>query len=95
MVVKDMVISMLQKIKDNYVNICIAAAYTITACMVYGSWSYSTWHLWYVTMIIVIVIVIVGFVIGFLWINGEIAKKLKQSEEKQSQQVEQQVIDKE
>lgn len=63
---------MVELIKKNYVNICIASVYTLIACLVYGIWSYSAWELWYVTFIIVLAIVAIGFVIGFFWIRSEI-----------------------
>ena len=74
---------MLEHIKKNYVNICIAIVYTILASLVYGIWSYSAWHLWYVTLIIVIVIVAAGFVIGFFWIRSEIRKNFPKEEPKE------------
>ncbi|MDE7264154.1 MAG: hypothetical protein K2N64_05795 [Anaeroplasmataceae bacterium] len=66
---------MLEHIKKNYVNICIAIVYTIIACLVYGIWSYSAWQLWYVTFIIVLVIIAVGFGIGYVWIHSEIQNR--------------------
>lgn len=71
---------MLEHIKNNYVNICVAIVYTTIASLVYGIWSYSAWHLWYVTFIIVIFIVGIGFVIGYFWIRSE-NKKLQPKEE--------------
>ncbi|MDE6047924.1 MAG: hypothetical protein K2F56_04775 [Anaeroplasmataceae bacterium] len=71
---------MLEHIKNNYVNICMAIVYTILASLVYGIWSYSAWHLWYVTLIIVIVIVGIGSVIGFFWIRSEIRKNQPKEE---------------
>lgn len=65
----------LKKIKENYLNVCIAAAYTIIACLVYGIWSYKSWHLWYVTILIIVFIIIIGCVVGFIWIRSEIHKK--------------------
>ena len=74
---------MLEHIKNNYVNICIAIVYTILASLVYGIWSYSAWHLWYVTLIIVIVIVGIGSVIGYFWIRSEIKKNQPKEEPKE------------
>lgn len=61
--------SMLDYIKKNYINLCIVLIYTVIACLVYGIWSYTAWHLWYVTFIIVLVITIAGGVIGYLWLR--------------------------
>ncbi|MDE5546865.1 MAG: hypothetical protein K2M84_01750 [Anaeroplasmataceae bacterium] len=74
---------MLEHIKNNYVNICIAIVYTILASLVYGIWSYSAWHLWYVTLIIVIAIVGIGSVIGYFWIRSEIKKNQPKEEPKE------------
>ncbi|MDE5856112.1 MAG: hypothetical protein K2H06_03595, partial [Anaeroplasmataceae bacterium] len=63
--------------------ICIAIVYTILASLVYGIWSYSAWHLWYVTLIIVIVIVGIGSVIGYFWIRSEIKKNLPKEDPKE------------
>lgn len=74
---------MLEHIKNNYINICVAIVYTTIASLVYGIWSYSAWHLWYVTFIIVIFIVGIGFVIGYFWIRSEIKKNLPKEEVKE------------
>lgn len=74
---------MLEHIKNNYVNISIAIVYTVIASLVYGIWSYSAWHLWYVTLIIVLVIVGIGTCIGFFWIRSEIRKAQPKQEEKE------------
>lgn len=70
---------MLEIFKRNYLNILIAFFYTIIATLVYGIWSYSAWHLWYVTFIIVLAILIVGIIIGYFWIKSENAKILEKT----------------
>ena len=73
---------MLEQIRNNYVNICIAAVYTILAMLVYGVWSYSAWELWYVTFIIVIAILGTGITISYFWIKSEIkSNNIKQEEQ--------------
>ncbi len=74
-------IRMLEIIKRNYVNICIALVYTTLACLVYGIWSYHAWHLWYVSFIIVLLLTALGIVVGFFWIKSENKKKEVQSKE--------------
>lgn len=76
---------MLEQIKENYVNICIALVYTILAMLVYGIWSYSAWHLWWATMLIVLVILGIGFVISFFWIKGEVKSKKEKVASKEEQ----------
>lgn len=66
------VVFMLEQIKENYVNICIASVYTILAMLVYGIWSYSAWRLWWVTMLIVIILLVAGFVISFFGLKAKL-----------------------
>lgn len=63
--------SLLDFIKKNYVNLCIASVYIVLACLVYGIWSYSAWHLWYVTFIIVIAIMIAGVLVSYFWLRKD------------------------
>ena len=70
---------MITLIKNNYVNICIALVYSVLACLVYGIWSYSAWHLWYVTLIVVLFILAVSAVISYFWLKSEIMHKKEQS----------------
>lgn len=74
---------MIEQIKQNYVNICIAFVYTILAMLVYGIWSYSAWQLWWATLLIVLAIFGVGFAISFLWIRSEIREKQKKDNPKE------------
>lgn len=77
------VVFMLEQIKENYVNICIASVYTILVMLVYGIWSYSAWRLWWVTMLIVIILLVAGFVISFFWIKSEIKAKQNKPQAKE------------
>lgn len=72
--------NLLEHIKNNFLNICIAIVYTVIAALVYGIWSYSGWHLWYVTLIIVIAILGAGVTISYFWIRSEIRSKQKKEE---------------
>lgn len=78
---------MLQILKENYFNICLIFVYTLLASLVYGIWSYSAWHLWYVTFIIVLVICGIGSVIGYFWITSEIRKKEGTEESKTEESI--------
>lgn len=78
---------MLQNLKENYFNICLTFVYTLLASLVYGIWSYSAWHLWYVTFIIVLVICGIGSVIGYFWIKSEIRKKEVTEESKPEESI--------
>lgn len=71
---------MLEYIKKNYLTIIIVFFYTMIASLVYGIWSYSAWHLWYVTLLIVLALVAIGMTIGYFWIKSENAKKIKQEQ---------------
>lgn len=70
---------MLEIFKKNYVNICIVFVYTLLGSLVYGIWSYSAWHLWYVTLIIILVIIGLGCLCGWFWIGHEIKKQKESS----------------
>lgn len=72
---------MLDFIKKNYFNLCLILVYIVIACLVYGIWTYSAWHLWYVTLIVVLAICGLGAFIGFLWL-----KSLNKKEEEKPQE---------
>ncbi len=72
---------MLDIIKRNYVNICIAIVYTALAMLVYGIWSYSAWEIWWATLLIVLAILGVGIVISYFWIKSESKGKEEQQKE--------------
>lgn len=80
---------MLKKLKDHYVNICIALMYAVIACLVYGIWSYSAWERWYVTFIIVVAIVVVSAVIAYFWIKSEDQAKTVNNEIENSKEEDQ------
>ncbi len=71
---------MKENIKKNYLNIIIAIGYITIADLVYGIWTYDSWHLWWATFLIVLAITAVGVVIGFFWIRSEIENSKKQTE---------------
>lgn len=62
---------MLELIKKNYLNILIAALYTLLADLVYGIWTYTAWRLWYVTFIIILIITSIGVTISYFWLRSE------------------------
>lgn len=62
---------MLELIKKNYLNILIAALYTLLADLVYGIWTYTAWRLWYVTFIIILIITSIGVTISYFWLSSE------------------------
>ncbi|MDE5868288.1 MAG: hypothetical protein K2O05_01065 [Anaeroplasmataceae bacterium] len=72
---------MLELIKKNYLNILIAALYTLLADLVYGIWTYTAWRLWYVTFIIVLVITGIGLTISYFWLRSEIKTETKEVQE--------------
>lgn len=72
---------MLVFIKKNYYYICLSFVYSLLASLVYGIWSYSAWHLWYVTAIIILVIFGVGSLICYLWIKSENKIELSKQED--------------
>ncbi len=71
---------MLEYIKKNYLTIIIVFFYTMIASLVYGIWSYSAWHLWYVSLIIILALVVAGITIGYFWIKSENAKHIEQDQ---------------
>lgn len=58
--------------KKHFYKLLLTLVYTALACLVYGIWSYSAWHLWYVTLIIVLLFMIAGCVIGYFWLKGDL-----------------------
>lgn len=79
---------MLELIKKNYLNILIAALYTLLADLVYGIWTYTAWRLWYVTFIIILIITGVGVTISYFWLRSENKNETKVVQEVKEENIE-------
>ena len=63
---------MLKILKEQFNRIIQCFIYTLLMCLIYGIWTWSVWHLWVVTLLIVVTIVVAGAIVGYFWIKSQI-----------------------
>ena len=61
-------------VKTQYKILLQIAGYIAIACLIYGVWFQSLWHLWYVTLLTIIAVIAAGCVFGYFYLKSEIKK---------------------